>query len=722
MSLYRPYLGCRVLGLALIVFAACPCLANADAVDYEHGMRLLEESRQQRDFERRNQLLGEAEAVFRAFLKENPEHDLAYSARQHVGNILVERARMRLGRAQNTDGNAQAEARRLYEQAYEYFETVRAKLFKELSNLRHIDDADREKLMRRDRLRADYLQAQLLKAAVLEESADTYDSKDAKRQDVLAKAAWEYGEIYKKYRTRLAGLYAHLYEGRCLLKLGQCKEALQRLDDLLVQPDNPAAFSALKTRALNLALNCWLDDSQKAYQQATAHGDQWLKKCGGQNPESRDWLELRFHLARAHWLLIESLDDVQQRDTHREKARASAEFVAGRAGTFQADARKLLAEIGGDNAAAEPPEPKCFAEAKAAGREVLDEIHTVRREMAGRGIDAATADIEPELEAIDAKPTPKPDPLQLKLKLKQTEAIRCFQLALKLADDQTPKEDADVVRYFLCYLYYSDEAYEKAAELGDDVVRNRATATGARQCAKIALASYMKIYQSQSPKSKKASGVVKRLEALADHIFDTWPDEPEADEALDVLVPVLIREERIDDAVVYLQRMSADSPRRNRIALRVGAALWRSYLLGIQRLRKWERDGGPGPETDVEAVKKQVAKTKEQAKTILSDAIQRARDSKNITPEVVMATLSLIQIHLESGEVERAVTLLEDPKIGPLTLVQGNHPATQRHFVAREIYKTAVRAYEAAGEEAKATPLRESLEELEDNGSQDGDH
>ena len=706
MNLDRPYLGCRVLGFALIVFAACPCLANGDAEDYERGMKALEESQRQRDFERRNELLGEAEAAFRVFLKESPEHPSACSARTQIGNILVERARMQLELARNTNGNGQAEARRLYEQAYENFETVRAKLKLVLSRFRGLGPADGEKLARRDRLRADYLQAQLLKAAVLEESADAYDSKDEKRQDVLVKAVGEYGEVFKKYRTRLAGLYARLYESRCLMKLGQYKEALERLDDLLTQPDNPAAFSTLKTKALNLAMGCWLDDSIKEYQQATARGDQWLKKSGDQKPESRDWLELRFHLARAHWLLIESLDDVPQRDAHREKARDLAEFVARRKGAFQADARKLLAEIGGDNAAAEPSEPKSFAEAKAAGREALDEIKEISMEVAVRGRLAA---------AVDAKSVPKPGPLQLKLKQKRAEALRHFQLALRLADHQTPKEDVDVVRYFLCYLHYADGAYQKAAEVGDEVARNRDATVGARQCAKIALASYLKVYLSQSPKGEKACDVVKRLEALANHILDTWPDEREAVEALDMLVSVLLREERVDDSVAYFQKMPPDSPRRNRTAMRLGTSLWRSHLLGVQRLRAWEQDGGPGPDTDVEAVKKQVAKTKEQAKAILSDAIHRARDSKDITQEVVTATLSLIQIYLESGGFERAIPLLEDPKIGPLTLVQGNHPATQRPFVAREIYKTAIRAYEGVGDEAKAKPLRKLLEESEDD-------
>jgi len=694
MSFDRPYLGCCVLGSALLISAACTCFAKGDTGDYERGMKVLDEARQQRESKRRDELLDEAESAFRAFLQATPKHSSAYSARSQLGNILVERAR-------NTNGNGQAEARILYEQAYETFEKMEVELKVMLAEFALVPN--RGRLAIRDRLRADYLQAQLLMAAVLEESADTYDSEDAKRQEILAKAAEEYREISRKYRTLLAGQYAQLYRGRCLWKSGKCKEALQCFEEVLGQPD-VKEFIAVKTKALCLALECWLDDSQKQYRQATVRGDEWLKKHRGHSQESHDWLCLRFQLARAHWLLIEWLDDVQERITHREKAIALAESVRRREGKFQAEARKLLAEIG--DAAVGSLEPPSFAEAMAAGKEVLDEIKETAAEMARQGIPAAAPDMED---------TPKPDPLQLELKQKQAEAIRHFQLALKLADDETPKEDVDIVRYLLCYLHYSKGAYEKAAELGDEAARNP-DATGARQSAKITLASYMKMYQAAPPKSEKARGVVKRLEALADHILDTWPEGQEAEEAIDSLIAILIREDHAEDSVAYLEKLATDSPRRNRAALRVGTALSKDFLAVHHRLRTWERDGAPGPDVDAKAVKKQAAKMKQQAMSILADAIQSARESKNITQDVVMAAMSLVQIHIASVEPERAISLLEDPKIGPVTLVQGNHPATQRPTVRREICKTAIWLYKAMDQEEKAKPLRKLLEALEEDG------
>jgi tetratricopeptide (TPR) repeat protein len=342
----------RALGSALLIWIASPCLVQADVRDYERGVKLLRESRQQRDLHRREEVLDEAKAAFDVFLRESPEYPSARSARTQIGNILVERARLQSERARST--NAHFEARRLYERAYEVFEKAKTELHAELSELRAVDPAEREKLVRRDRLRAEYLQAQLLMAAVLEESADTYDSHDARRQDVLAKAADEFREIFTKYRSRLAGLYARYFESRCLSKRGKCKEALRCLEDVFHLPDEPG-FSTLKTKALNLAMECWLDDSQKDYRQAMDRGDQWLKKYGDQDSESAEGLELRFHLARAHYLFAKSIHDAQLTTSHRETARTLAEFVARREGTLRAQARRLLAKIGDDDAATEAP-------------------------------------------------------------------------------------------------------------------------------------------------------------------------------------------------------------------------------------------------------------------------------------------------------------------------------------------------------------------------------
>jgi cellulose synthase operon protein C len=69
--------------------------------------------------------------------------------------------------------------------------------------------------------------------------------------------------------------------------------------------------------------------------------------------------------------------------------------------------------------------------------------------------------------------------------------------------------------------------------------------------------------------------------------------------------------------------------------------------------------------------------------------------------------LSLAQIYVDTDAAGRAISLIEDPKIGVLTLVNKNDPAARDDAVAEETYKTALRAYisslATAGTSARAT-------------------
>jgi cellulose synthase operon protein C len=69
------------------------------------------------------------------------------------------------------------------------------------------------------------------------------------------------------------------------------------------------------------------------------------------------------------------------------------------------------------------------------------------------------------------------------------------------------------------------------------------------------------------------------------------------------------------------------------------------------------------------------------------------RKEEEIGKVLATAVLSLAQIYVDTNEADKAVTLLEDPKIGVLTLVKNNDPAASDEGVPAETYKTALRAY-----------------------------
>jgi hypothetical protein len=98
-----------------------------------------------------------------------------------------------------------------------------------------------------------------------------------------------------------------------------------------------------KTKAFNVLLDCLTDDSQTDYRQAIQLGDEWLAKHGEEDPESADWLEFRYRLARVHHLFADTVDSPALRKAHLDRARTLAEYVARHEGDFRTQARELMA-------------------------------------------------------------------------------------------------------------------------------------------------------------------------------------------------------------------------------------------------------------------------------------------------------------------------------------------------------------------------------------------
>ena len=83
--------------------------------------------------------------------------------------------------------------------------------------------------------------------------------------------------------------------------------------------------------------------------------------------------------------------------------------------------------------------------------------------------------------------------------------------------------------------------------LGEFLAMKYPQAQGARPCAKIAMASYLKLYALAKPDERdfESQQVVK----ICDYIVKTWPREAEAEDALNTLIPFMIREKKLDKAL-----------------------------------------------------------------------------------------------------------------------------------------------------------------------------
>jgi len=258
--------------------------APRDAIELERAKVELKAAHSARDSASREALLNKAADRFRKFVEEYEDHLLSLTARLQLASVLTEQGRSSLVRAKRAPADNEAklhnEARQFFGEALQQVLISKDQHFGRLEKFPKVLDRnkDRDAIAERTQLRASYLQAQILIGALHEELAETWSPSDQQQREELTAAGEQYGDIYRKYRTLLAGLYAHMYEGRCLQKLGDLDAALENYDSILNQPDGPSAFRNLKTRTLTLALECWLDPSKKEYAKALSLGEVWMEK------------------------------------------------------------------------------------------------------------------------------------------------------------------------------------------------------------------------------------------------------------------------------------------------------------------------------------------------------------------------------------------------------------------------------------------------------------
>ncbi|NNE00064.1 MAG: tetratricopeptide repeat protein [Pirellulaceae bacterium] len=670
-----------------------------DSIAFEKSLLLIEVSRTQREPSVRAKQIDQAQQLLQQFIDTNSSSPKANAARSQLGSLIVERARMKAEESKKRDRQTlQKESLALYEQSFVVFDELQAQVDKQLSAIpKVLDTRDRKEaklIERRKQLRADFLQTELFAAAIREELADMLPPGSSDQTKYLTEAAEMYDGIYKKYRTRLAGLYARMYQGRCNQRLGKTKDALGYFGELLDQPDEPETMLALKAKTLRLAMESWLSPAERKYFEAIKRATRWFDDSPRGKEREPDWLAIRFSLARAYRMQADDARDdepVNQQfiDRSLAAARTQLELVASESGEFQEPAQKMLAELGAPGVANTGPQIETFDAAAKAAKKALDAVAPATKtlqeltsQFAAAKDPAARASLQERLGEAKTK-----------LDETQNQAIDYYRLAIELADDQTPQSNINLAQYFLCYLYFLKEDYFDAALVGDFVATRYPDSPGARQCAKIAMAAYLKMAERNTDADQEFE--IQRLTSVGTYISDTWPNAADTEKSLASLIPVMINAGESMLAADFLQRVPETSAQRGELELMTGQAIWGSYLAGDQQLRQWQQTEIPD-DVNLEIRQRELDAMKQSARQILEDGYKRLPEEPSVNTSNATAMLSLAQIHVEDGQFEDAIVVLEHSVIGPLTLVQQSSDAVSNPVFVEETYRTSLRAYVAS--------------------------
>ncbi len=670
-----------------------------DRIDYERAVILIQGASLLGNPQLQSEQLERAEQLIQKFMMDFPDHILKNSARGQLGSLLQQRADTNVmiankpGQANRTDLLAQAKDQ--YDRAFEVFfeskEAIKGQL-EGMNSTRYDPDTQQQEIRIRDELRREYLQMQLVSALLLEEAAETVEVGSEKYTDYLTRASAAFKEIYGKYRQLQAGIYAHMYEGRCLQKLDKLDDALANYADVLRQPENDA-FRDVKTNALVLALECWLDEKQKKYAEAVSRGNSFVSTIRGNESSELVWFKLRFLVARANKLYADELVAKDPKDELADQSYRQATQILRALvkvpSTYRDDARTLLSSLpgGGRFTGGDRPEPTTLNEATERAKDSLDEMNTA--ELLLRLLPQRIA--EESDETMKKELATQLEEAGTTVHSKRAESMKYYRLALEMVETDTPVEVVQSTYYFLCFLHYKAESYYNAAVLGEFLAHRYPESPTAIQGAKIALACYQKLHAAAEGDKQFETG---RMAGIAQYTVETWPDRPEADDARVKLIPVMLSSGKLDVAQQYIGAMTDNTVQKQSMQRRLGRAYWFKYRVGASAYRKLEESGAESAELATRQA--ELESLRAAASTQLLAGLQNVTDNGVPDKSLVAASLSLCQYYVETGESAKAITMMEAPAVGILSLTQKNDPSTKlddKNAFAQEVYKMALRAY-----------------------------
>ena len=356
--------------IALTAYSVAPLGAADDAPSAEaqvplappsvvgQAAELAQSSLTAPDAATRKRLLAKAQTLLETFLKETPTHPDAPQVEMQLGAVLVAAGRGLAGDAATAAEPAPREE--LLSEARRMLVAAETRLAVAIDQFRSAakpgsqghGDPNSTAMKRRNAARGYLMQSLMYYAGAREELALTYPVDSAEARDSFQVAADRYDQIYKDYRTFLAGLTARLKQGQCYKQLGDTRRALGLYNDLLTQPDDLPVLHRLRVSAMYLSLECWTTEQEKLYELAFSQGEEYLS---GLRPEEKSWPEwqaVRYYTALGYRLAADAQPESKpaaQREADRrswlEAAGSHAAELAEEAGPYQAAAGELAAAV-----------------------------------------------------------------------------------------------------------------------------------------------------------------------------------------------------------------------------------------------------------------------------------------------------------------------------------------------------------------------------------------
>ena len=524
---------------------------------------------------------------------------------------------------------------------------------------------------------------------IADRRARTYapDSKEYKEQ--LEAAAKRYAELFEKNEERIGGLQARNFEGKVYSDLDQNDKAIEIFREMLTLPDGSGAIRNMKRQSFLWLMETLLKPNVKKYDEAMEAAAKWKDDAIPNELASPEGLRIQLLAGQACLEAAKALDpkDEKRRGLVRS-ARGYLEFVqrAPRIdpeGCQQPADGQLLRRRGSKRGRTEDVRRGL----RAGKRGLAPNAHHRRPDASGNRSEAA-AELSDQVAAASES------------------AARYCRLTLEMANKQTDPSQVNTVRF------YPDIS----------LFHGRSTP----RCGRDGRAPRIPV----SPKPRCPQGCRDRHQSLSKTIRHGTPGRPRYDlrngpdaASRTVRDHSLARRScgrrSMDHALRHSHRPAGYSEGR--------PSIWRNFRpirpeepapncdwdrpIGpsMSASHRWKKESGQARRNWTRLAKK-AQDTLRQGIDRLSKAVDAGGE---IDYPLAYSVLALAQILIDAGNPEEAGRWLDDPKIGPMTLIAANNPAVAgRTDFQIDTYKAALRAYVGTEKIEQAETVMGKLEEL----------
>lgn len=671
--------------------------------------------------------LARAKTLLERFLHEYPEAEDAYRANRDLGQLHLDEVRRIVQRIHAPQSDAsqkellRKQGEETIEEAQRYFQRAERLAYHRAKELQSDPEvkSDSAKLAKRDATYVQVMESRTLLATIPRERAQLHEPGSDEFQTLMDQAATELHNFVQKYRNYSESLDAKLLEAKSLFDLKRYSQARALAMELNVLTDSTPRFRNIIVQAFQLILELnLLEPTQENLEDSLERLKNWTEATAPQIRATPIFAKTNLLAGKTYLKYIESKTRTVAGETRKLQNRAVEFFKAVAPGTPEAEEVITILSSLGDTVFSgtgeSDVEPTSFYEAKILAEKSFQDFMIAQKIF---------------LDATGPEDRQSKNMNRTKIADISVTYFRMADELRKNEDEKVDEEEINAFRLKLAIIFWTLNRWEDVIVIGDFFMQRYADTAWGPRGAELSIKAARQVFLEEKiihdaafkeqdseiaddtieeDELKNLRDIESRIIKTYDYIVARFPSLPIARDALSIRIETELELGNFDKALQLLEILREDfqddTGRQATVELNFGCALWDLYVRNRTQTKDTPIPGECDDAISLDSATKNHGDTLSDPQVrerILSETqsiLQRGLQTKKTAVEsgtpldfaTVSAGVTLAQVHVTRENPDAALDTLNDPVIGPMTLLRiqrkiespGMASQTDDHFEA----------------------------------------